>query len=257
MALNSLSNNEGRGDALWRTALAYLVGFERCLGGIDACIIPGKQYCRYPGDCDTTSRDQIAMAFCAIKLRNPEDILYFTHNLPWRISKKHSQTIDFWLWVKAIRGSYYALVAWHAVTFLILCFVVYWNFVIRLVTFVRKYDQHNFPPKEKRDKAPKWKKKLWKLLFPTYALFILSLQLKAAGPSQMTPFIEFLMRLEAEKDNYFIQVICGGKAGNYDGMKGGIRWNNRLDDTNNINMWVGFEAIPLDIHLLNWVQNVG
>jgi len=107
---------------------------------------------------------------------------------------------------------------------------------------------------------PKWKRTLWKWMYPTYAFFIFVLQVECLPNSELRKVVRFLQRREVEKSNYFLMRILDElPLEHYTPMVWSLRWNQRLDDTN-VNRITSaidptlFVGELLDIELLTWVK---
>jgi hypothetical protein len=89
--------HHGKGDALWRTALASIAypDDEELDMAVQFNLMKLQ---RYPGMSDDFSRDQAIMASVAMYLNHR-----FVFNLPKRLSKKFKQTPDMRWWLKALR----------------------------------------------------------------------------------------------------------------------------------------------------------
>ena len=98
---------------------------------------------------------------------------------------------------------------------------------------MKSVNQEDFVPNQ-FFKLPKWKQKAVKLMYPTFALFLLALQIKVAPLTYLKIFTQRLVLLEVEQSNYFIRNIlkCENTINkDYISMRG-IRWNDRLDQSN-------------------------
>lgn len=241
MRQSSLNNweEDGRHDALFRTSLAYLIyGEKRFHDAIMSCFIVEdgklKVYRHRDYGSDTVSRDQIAAALIALKFRgNFEDLRFILSHLKWKLSDRFKQTLDFYFWQKSLLCNKYYANIFYIITYLFFLFVIPFNFVIRKIVGLKSVGQKEFTP-DGFFKLPKWKQRLVKLMYPTFALFLLALQIKVAPLTYLKIFAQRLILLEVEHSNYFIRNIlkCENTINkDYISMRG-IRWNDRLDQSN-------------------------
>lgn len=120
MLLEGERDDQGRGDALWRTSLAWIAYPENTAlaYGIALCF-KGTRPVRHPEstrkDC---SRDQVIMANVALHLNDHEMI----SDVPYRLSDAFTMA-DAWLWYRGLRDhNRWLLLLWRIVSF----FMVWW-----------------------------------------------------------------------------------------------------------------------------------
>lgn len=111
----------GRGDALWRTSLAFIAYRDQLFyNGMMACIddnlVQGKPNSikRHPvtGRKDT-SRDQVIMLLVALFLKGGgSQGKELANKLKYRISNRYRWTFDAWLWVKMLGGKLWLKYLW-------------------------------------------------------------------------------------------------------------------------------------------------
>lgn len=113
------NGNDGKGDALWRTGLAYIAYKEQIIKeGILSCYRPfeminkeGKklyQAMRCSGRYkeDDVSRDQTTMSLAALKVNGDEfELKDIVDHLPYRLSRRFKMGISMKCWVKSLGGS--------------------------------------------------------------------------------------------------------------------------------------------------------
>lgn len=241
MRQSSFNNweEDGKHDALFRTSLAYMIyGEQRMLDAIKSCFVieNGKLrvYRHKDYGSETVSRDQIAAAFIALKLRgNYQDLRHYITHLKWKLSDRFNQTLDFYFWQKSLLCNRFYANMFYIVTMLFFLFVIPWNYSIRKIVGLKSVNQRDF----KADQffiLPKWKQKLIKLMYPTFALFLLALQIKVAPLTPLKIFTKRLVLKEVEGSNYFIRNVLKHENfidKDYISMRG-IRWNDRLDQSN-------------------------
>lgn len=111
----------GRGDALWRTSLAYIAYKDQLFyDGLMACInenIPlgePNSIKRHPiADKKDTSRDQVIMLLVSLFLKEDgKECFELAKKLKFRISKRYRWTIDSWFWVQMLSGKLWMKYLW-------------------------------------------------------------------------------------------------------------------------------------------------
>jgi len=115
----NIDGDNGRGDALWRTGLAYIsYGEEIIKQGIMSCYRPfeminkkGKKIyqasrCSARYREDDVSRDQTIISLAALKVNgNDCELEELVSHLPFRLSRRFIMGPTMWCWLKAITGS--------------------------------------------------------------------------------------------------------------------------------------------------------
>ena len=109
--------NVGEGDALWRTALAYITWKEPLMKeGILECYryIPAGHHFKKPfyqamrhtgryGE-DDVSRDQVLMSLAALHVNNNlHELDELSKNLPYKLSRKFNMTPDMFAWIRTFQ----------------------------------------------------------------------------------------------------------------------------------------------------------
>lgn len=221
MCLEKVGGNGGEGDSVGRNAWFYICyphetwlkeSILRCIKQRDDSYI---QFYRYPDKhADTISRDHVASIILAFWInRDKEELSWILHNLPWRLSRRYTQTVDMWIWIQTLkfRGWKHHLLAqiFYLITLFQFVLIVPWNFIIRTI-----FGLHQIKPNEV-DKPhhllpKKWGKIIGKLLYPHYALFNLVWQvniLYSGGP------IKWLTNLLVSLDskNPILKRVAGFK----------------------------------------------
>lgn len=119
------NGDNGKGDALWRTAVSYIAyGSNTLKDGILQCfrkftMINKKKYW-YQGSRafdryreDDVSRDQTILALSALKVRgDDEELKEIGKHLPYKLSRRFSMGPGMWFWIKAITTN---KSSWHYV----------------------------------------------------------------------------------------------------------------------------------------------
>lgn len=232
--------NHGNHDALFRTSLAYIVYKEpEMMNAIISCFELDendnlKIYRHKDYGSENVSRDQIALAFIALKISGRNALLSnFSKSLKWKLSERFNQTIDFWLWHKALYGSRVFSTLLYLLLIPYMLFSVSLNYLIRAICGFKSVSQKDFVP-SLYFALPSWKQKMSKLIYPSFAMFIMALQLFVLPKHPLKSVLQKILLFDSEKDNYFLINMLSGKTlydDDYIPMRG-IRWNSRLDDTN-------------------------
>lgn len=165
MLLENWSDDQGRRDGLWRTAL-----LDICQGttSTDECYYRGRVFRhpsfiydwladRYYNDC---SQDQLVMDYCA-RIINKAPLPYIRR----RFSDKFKQTFDFRWWLKGAKGSKFH--AWLFLTFwrIVLPVLFTWNDLLWWYAPKTKISINNNDGK---------KNIYWRLRYPFYSFHLLS-----------------------------------------------------------------------------------
>lgn len=242
--LERLGWSDGKGDSSGRTAFAYICypnesflkdAILRCVKVRDDSYI---QFYRYPDyGADTMSRDHVGAIILALYInRDFDELDFILKNLPWRLSRKYTQTIDFWLWQKTL----FYRDRWHrwswAYCFILLTFVQFalivpWNFIIRMIIGAKKIDSTNFVYK----KPAKWRRVLNKICYPQFALFLLAWQVKVLPKSIFKWFLQKLLSIES--GNIVIDAVLGKKIDKIDYTPTtSFIWSRRMNNFDDITL---------------------
>lgn len=210
----------GKGDSIARTARGFFSwGDRNFIDAIKSCwekkeTKKGYIYkgWRYPSKYeDTLSRDHTIWTVIALKLANePKDKLKdFVKHIPWRLSKRYTQTVDTWLWFRGVAGIKWAKVLWILLQLIIAPITVLWHkFAYKMGGFKEEVSQDEFK-KVLNDEKPKNKVYWVKKLYPVYALHQKSWELRLIGDG---PIIKLLRRIYLSatgKTNYVIRILLG------------------------------------------------
>lgn len=208
--------SDGIGDSVGRNAFAYICWPDAYYlkDSILRCIKMGDdgflQFYRYPDHgADTMSRDHVGAIILAFYInRDKEELKWILDNLPWRISRKHSQTIDFWLWQKSVKWkSFWLSQVFYILNIIFFSIVIPFNWIIRKIIGIKKINLDN--PKFIKFQEKSWKWYLWKTLYPHFALFLLSWQIKILPGSWLKWILQKLLLLES--GNMVIDGVLGKK----------------------------------------------
>jgi hypothetical protein len=234
----------GVGDAIGRNAFAYIChpNESRLKEYILRCVkIRDDSYVqcyRYPDrGASTMSRDHVGAIILSFYInRDWDELDLILQNLPWRLSRKHTQTIDFWLWQKTLLHRKDRFKHWIlSSSFLILTLIQFilivpWNRLIRCLIGAKNIDpaDHNYV------KPPKWKYRLYWMMYPQFALFLLAWQLKVMPDSLLKWIVQALASIES--GNIVIDRLLN--YGNIDRSQyrptTSFIWSRRLDNFDDI-----------------------
>lgn len=120
----------GKGDALWRTALAFIAyKDQQFYNGMMACFDKNKtigepnSIKRHPSlDENDTSRDQVIMLLVALFLKEDgKECQELASKLKFRISTRYSWSVSSWFWVKMLSGKSWYQYLWSILTCFTAC----------------------------------------------------------------------------------------------------------------------------------------
>jgi hypothetical protein len=237
--------DSGKGDALWRTGIAYMVYEDiALLRGIVSCLkyVDGYwQAYRYPEEWSkkTVSRDQIVSALVGLKEKKFDISNDIASEFKWKLSEKYNQTIDFHLWLRALGGNPLWVNTFYLVSTIMILFIIPWNRFWRWVGNFKTKTQEEFRSLSSKDLS--WIRRLAsKLSFPTYAFYLWCWQVYVLPDNWLREVLQKLMLMECERSNHVLRIILGAeiteeekwKIRNYKSMRD-FRWNRRLNDSTN------------------------
>ena len=207
--------DNGKGDAIGRNAFAYICwpnafflkeSILKCIKLRDDGFIQIYRYPNWGGD--TISRDHVGAIVVAFYInRDWEELDNVLNNLPWRLSRKYSQTVDFWLWHRSLKyRSFWLAQIFYLINVLFFIFTIPWNFFVRKILRIKKIKNLedakfiHFPAKS-------WKWRLHKTLYRHFALFLLAWQIKILPKSWLKWLLQKLLLLES--NNAVISAVLG------------------------------------------------
>lgn len=209
MLLESISwGDGGRGDSLGRNAFAYICWPHESFlkDTIMSCIRQRDdsyvQFYRYPGEgADTMSRDHVGAVILAFYLnRDRSELTWILENLPWRLSRQYRQTIDFWLWHRALYWNGWR--RWIAVSLFYLMNIVTgtititWNRIARWILGIKRVKPGD-DPMHKPYKPKSWKWYVNKTIYPYYAYFLLCWQVRVLPDNVLKLILQRILLLES------------------------------------------------------------
>lgn len=208
-----------QGDSVGRNAFMYIFhpdqtwlkdSIMQCVRQRDDTLI---QCYRYPGlGADTMSRDHVSAIILALYInRDKEELKWVLDNLPWRLSRKYVQTVDFWLWQKALKHS--SLKWWISQIFYLINIVLFllilpWNFLLRTILSVKRTETKDTDPAIYKERSKMWR--FWyNLIYPHFAIYNLCWQIRTLSPSFLQLILIELVKLECR--NFVLKAILGRK----------------------------------------------
>jgi len=212
-----------KGDSIGRNAFAYIFWpndpylkdtLMSCVKVRDDGYV---QFYRYPGEgADTMSRDHVSAIILALYVnRDREELLRILNNLPLQLSRRYWQTLDFWLWQKALKAElegktvrrFILRELFLLLNLLMFVVVIPWNFTLRKILGVKRYDTAEIPTREFKlwTGARRWIYQ--KLLYPHFALYNLVWMVRTLrGQNSL---LSKLLMLECQ--NFVLKAALGRK----------------------------------------------
>lgn len=224
--------NNGEGDALWRTGIAYITNpIKKYKKGILRAFRKkdnGKyQACRCNPQIreNDVSRDQVILAWVSLYINEDiSELKDLVKNTPFRLSKEFIQTITMWFWSRGLIGNKFAGFIGQILLSLELSIEILVNLLIKklvkykeynqdeLDTMMKKPDPDNIWPEigeklryEFLDK--KWKEFLWKSNFPGYGLH-LAAWTNYTGPKNIfNKYNNWLINIDMSQYNLLLRLL--------------------------------------------------
>lgn len=225
---------DGRGDALGRNAFTYICHPNELWlkDSIMACIKQRDdsfvQFYRYPDlGADSVSRDHVGAVILAFYINNDRtELEWILKNLPFRLSRKYVQTLDFWLWQKSLlNDNRWYQAAFHLLNILMFLFIIPHNFIIRKLFGIKKIkDVDNWKTK----KLPN----IVKSIYPHYALFLLAWQVRITKDSLLKWILQKILLIESS--NIVIDAVLGKPITSEYKPTLPFIWSRRMDVADNI-----------------------
>ena len=243
--------DDGRGDAVGHTVKAaitygekdFIDAFQRCFG-VDG---RGRWWGeRHPDvDRDDLSRDHCVWWVLGLKYFSPSD-LWMTLKMPWRISKKFTQSIDMWLWIRVLaRGGWFWRFSHWLITGIFLRFALRCiQLAIKVGEFETKpYKEFRATPVSELTKRQRWGRKIMKV-FPSYSVHSKAWQLTCLKDGWFKRRLQKLVIRMVEPTNYVVRSLCGHVLtdwewvdANYFTGTDAYRWSRRLDESTTIDLF--------------------
>ena len=244
--------NNGRGDSIGRTFEAYYTyGDPRFVEAVKSCWVKVdkrrglKKYYyqgyRYPThDENSLSRDHVfnTILIMIASGASKEELQEFVTHIPWRISDKFSQTLDFWLWMRAASGIWWAKILSPMIEIPIMTFTVLWQkFLYKITPFLQEMDQSSFRVVTEHNPYNKTKREKFfgSMLYPSYTMTQYAWRLNYAENSLSKRILKYLLLKIANKHNYVVRMLLDDpnevtykEVFSYEPMMGG-RWDGILN----------------------------
>lgn len=243
--------DNGKGDALWRTALAYITwqepsmkqGILDCFRKFTMINKDGKywyQAMRHTGRHreDDVSRDQTILAFASLKVNGDQDELNeLLDHFPYKISRRFTQTPTMWFWLKDLRGS-----RWAGYISLFLALIettvsVTLNKLYESILGLKEIHQDDYDHRLYYKKKENWNRfQLFvdKIMWPGYAQHLMHWHVYTSSDNFIKRILEKLLLSYTEKGNLLFRLLCRDKTvtlediNNYKPMNN-WRWSIRMD----------------------------
>ena len=213
--------DNGKGDSVGNVAFEYICypnqkwlkdSIFQCIKQRDDTYI---QFYRYPKfGADTMSRDHAAAIILALYInRDHDDLNFVLSNLPSRLSRRHIQTPDFWLWQKYLKAKlngnsrklYFCRDLYLGLNILMFSLVLPFNFLLRTFLGIKKLEVEDIYNK----RITGWRRMVGKLLYPDFAFFTLCWQVRVVEECFLK---EILVKiLEYGSFNIILQYILTGR----------------------------------------------
>jgi hypothetical protein len=263
---------EGKADALWRTgygAVAYngtekgdifIEGIKSCFkddgeGGIHAWRYPVDEdngtFSGLPSNLkfDSVSRDQTMMGFVGLAANGRQDLVKKYHSgLKWKLSYFNDQTIDYWLWAKAVGGNWFWVQMFWLLSAILIPVSIGWNAFIFWIGKINRKRNFNDPvdgyghvPLDFTDNAGydwEWNKLddyIYKAQWPFYVYVQFCLQMYVLPKHPLKSLLQWVCKAARFKDNYFVRLLLGEEVSQeeIDSYKPryGSRWGSRMNIT--------------------------
>jgi len=263
---------EGKADSLLRTARGAIAynGTEKgdnFLEGVKSCFKPdgegGYHAWRYPVDedngtysnvpgnlpWDSVSRDQTIMAFIALAALGREDLVKEYHSgLKWRLSPMFTQTVDYWLWAKALSGNWFWTQCFWFLSLLLMTFNIGWNkFIFWVGGLARKgKDPINgygeVPVDYDYDWGSKWTKlddMIYKAQYPHFAFVQFTLQMYVLPKHPIKKLLQWMSKFNRFSHNLLVRLALEEHVAQEEidayVPHYGMRWNSRRNITSRTN----------------------
>ena len=237
-------DQHGEGDALWRTAIAYITtGDKKFYNGIIKAfsIIPKFNENGYVEDYhyqatrfndgsdeykDDVSRDQVILAWSSLYLnkddRKLEELIKHTK---YRLSKRYIMTPTMWLWSRGLIGNKFLGYLGQFFLTIELTFSVLFNILIKKLIGYKEYTLNEIeemmkePNSSKKDEKgenirleclnSKWKTFLWKVNFPGYGLHLAAWMNYTGSNGIFKSINNWLIGVDMAKHNLLLRLMVG------------------------------------------------
>jgi len=251
--------DNGRGDSVGRTVRAAIIYggafvdsiFWSFYGFLSGGPWRPKRHPEEPRTEDF-SRDHTVWFVVWLKFFHPE-LLHRVLKIPWRVSKKFSQTIDMWLWIRALANTRIANLLYWVVAGLYLRFVAWWNDMMYRKYGIYSVDYKDFVAFGNMGSEERWgisvrdRNRCKKWTFPAYSFDIQAFMVWSLSETWFKRRLEKRVIALVEPTNWLVRKLMRDRftseemeeIKNYTGMDG-WRWGVRL------NAITGVDRYPLE-----------
>jgi len=243
--------DDGRGDAVGRTVMAaitygekdFIDAFQSCFGVNGRGEWWGE---RHPDvDRDDLSRDHAIDWVIGLRYFNPKD-LWMALRMPWRISEKFTQTIDMYLWIRAVAhmSKFWTFLYWMPAG----VFLRVARWAIKLACRVGQFQTQSYKtfkatPKSELTKRQRWGRAIMEI-FPSYSVHQACWQLSVLPDCWMKRRLQKHVRHMIEPTNYLCRLLLDGTLNDFEWCDAlyftgtdSFRWARRLDESTNIDLY--------------------
>ncbi len=237
----------GKGDSIGRTFEAYYTYRDkRFVDAIKSCWVEidlesehGYYYqgYRFPSHDDKTlSRDHYLNTILTLIASNHTEgeVKEFVTHVNWKLSEKYNQTLDLWLWSRAVSGIWWAKILSPIVEISLMSINVLWQkFCYLIAPFSPELSQEEFCSTPKPVKT-KWQKIVGNALFPSYTMTQIAWKIHYSKNSISKTILKWLLLKIANKHNYVVKLLLDDskvtkeQVYSYKPMLGG-RWDGILN----------------------------
>lgn len=229
---NEREDVHGKGDALWRTSMAYMSNPEKKYkdGIIKAFKLEFsknkygyvKEYHYQARRCNPdygigdVSRDQVILAWTALKFNGDDKKLEeIVEHTKFKLSKRYLMTPTMWLWSRGLIGDNFLGLLGQISLSIELSFNVVYNKIIKLLIGYKEYSIKEIDKMlEERTElirnevlTNKWKKLLWKANYPGYALHFSAWMNFVSQKSIFKKLNNWLIRRDMSKHNLLLKLL--------------------------------------------------
>lgn len=255
--------DDGKGDALFRTGLAYITweepkmkeGILECFRKFDM-INRGDKYwyqpMRHTGRHkeDDVSRDQTLLALSALKVNGDEEELQeICSHLPYRLSRRFTQTPTMWCWIQDLRGKKWAGYVSSFFALLETSFSILLNKISEPILGLKEihqddYDHHLYY--EKKEEWNKFQLFIDKVMWPGYAQHLMCWHVFTSSDNFIKRMLEKLLLSYTEKGNLLFRLLCRDKSVTMEDIESykpmnNWRWSIRMDGSSSSECSFGYD----------------
>ena len=251
---------DGEGDALWRTSLAYIAWNDSEIkDGILGCFrkVEGGHHfkndfyqamrCTGRKGEDDVSRDHVCMALTSLAVNgDTEELNELASKIPYKISRRMKMTPDFWCWVKSLTSSKYRKLYGNVFLLfqlLTLPFILGLNWIIGKTLGLKSISNKEYTTKYSYDMKDNWngfQNLLHKSYYMGYAFHLNCWQIYTIPTSEnniLKKLVKKLMLTHCEKENFLLRLLLGDLTVSKKDVdeyvsQENFRWQMRFDGSN-------------------------